>query len=249
MSSHARNRIIYIHGFDFEAKGYLMPELEKLVRQTLPNTNNPAWVEHWSPLKDTRNNSFKEVAEQLAEEIRDGGAYERQYAVCHSMGGLIARQLCLLPGVHLDGILTISSPHEGTADWVDLGSWWLGRGPQSLMQGSSDLRELNQLDYAFHRKYHFVGVQCYGLSGVYFGLNDNDTVVERASQQGVNLGDDINRYNLIANYGNNLVPQGPSGDKLCPHNFVIDHAIDTVLGHISFDKAQLELAIQNCIKL
>lgn len=251
--SHARHRIIYIHGYEAKGKGYLMPAIESLVRRTLPNTNKPDWVEHWSPLSDTKKFTFKEVAEQLAKIIREGGAYEKQYAVCHSMGGLIARQMCLMPGVRFDGILTLCSPHEGTARWISVGSdhadWYFGAGPKSLIAESPDLRALNESDEKYHRLYHCVGVQCFGKTILHNGLNENDTVVELKSQHLNSLNSTIQRYTMCVDYGNNDVPQGATADKLCPHNFVVDHAVDTAHGHISFDNSPLINAIRNCIKL
>ncbi|MEQ1914372.1 MAG: hypothetical protein HOP24_05000 [Sideroxydans sp.] len=251
--SHARNRIIYIHGYEHHGQGYTMPAIESLVRSTIPNTCYSSYVEHWSPLMDTRNHTFKEVAEQLAQKIRDGGAYEKQYAVCHSMGGLIARQMCLMPGVRFDGILTLCSPHEGTASWISVGSnyadWYFGAGPKSLIAESPDLRLLNESDEKHHRLYHCVGVECFGKTILHNGLNENDSVVELKSQHLHNSNSPIQRYTMRVDYGNHDVPQGATGDKLCPHNFVVDHAEDTSQGHISFDNTPLINAIRNCIKL
>jgi pimeloyl-ACP methyl ester carboxylesterase len=254
--SHARNRIIYIHGYEPHGQGYTMPAIESLVRSTLPNTCYSSYVEHWSPLMDTRNHTFKEVAEQLAQEIRDGGAYEKQYAVCHSMGGLIARQMCLMPGVKLDGIVTLCSPHEGVADWMEKSiqvgrEWFAGRGPLSLLKGHPDLRELNDSAARFRGNNHFVGVKCHGHSGPQFWVldHDNDTVVEHVSQQGAHVSGNIQRYTMVVDYGSNNVPQGLVGDKLCPHNFVVEQAEYPSQDHISFDNAPLISAIRNCIKL
>ncbi|TNC93675.1 MAG: hypothetical protein FD121_1665, partial [Gallionellaceae bacterium] len=203
MSQHARHRIIYLHGFEGHGIGYTMPQLENLIRQTVPGANNDSLVEHWSPLKNTKEFTFVEVAEQLASDIRNGGAYEKQYAVCHSMGGIIARQLCVL-GIHFDGVLTIGSPHIGTAWWINGGNWFSGRGPMSIADYSEDLKRLNRSDAAHAHKYSFVGIACYGKApGVFQPAkpHQNDTISELFSQFGGGTVGSRNTYELTVDYG------------------------------------------------
>lgn len=246
-----RNLITYIHGFDPDHDGYLMPELKKLVESVVPNAANKDLTFSWEPRKDTCAYTFKQVAEQLARSMSNVGNYEKHYAVCHSMGGLIARQLMVM-GIRFDGIITINSPHEGTALWSSSGSWLLGAGPQSLLPISEDLHALNISDEVDRHRYHFVGVECYGISGAIIGLpqgHKNDTLVELSSQLGESLGQDIKRYTIKVDYQNTHVPQATMSIPCHPHSFVIDHAMDGTFRNIYFDNAPLKEAIRNCIEI
>lgn len=247
-----KNLIVYIHGFDKDYDGYFMPELKRLVEVVVPNAADQNLTTVKQPRFDSRNYSFAQCAQRLVGDLSNEGPYNKKFAICHSMGGLIARQMETY-GFGFDGVLTINSPHEGTAAWTNVGSWALGDGPKSLLPISKDLELLNKRDVICRKHYHFVGVKCYGISGAITGLplpdeHRNDTLVELASQLGTGLEGGISQYELRLDYHLRFVPQAVLGTPNNPHTFVIEHPFGDT-DYPSFDNGPLKEAIKNCIKI
>lgn len=209
--------IVYLHGFNPVGEGYRMPKLiDYLIRQ-VPNANYCSSI---APMYETYSHTFVEIADLLMRQYGQKiSAFRRRYAVCHSMGGVIARQMNLL-GANFDAVVTLNTPHDGTANWVNgLSSIFKTRGGLSIASGSPDLNDLNNCDQAFHARYHFVGVSYHGkapLSPLFPCANDNDTVVERPSQLAENLGSHIHRYPINLDFGDKFAPEFIGSE--CPHN-------------------------------
>ncbi len=255
--------ISYIHGWSLSGNPYDLPSVQRLVEATLAQQGyDPAQIQISSQsvhMKDTRNYTFIQCSHQLMQTgwMQNGAGFDRHYAVCHSMGGLVARTMMVL-GYRFDGVLTINSPHRGTAGWTTggsiIGSVFVGPGAQSMMNISQDLGWLNETDGALRSRLYCVGVRCYGVGPVNIGppiphTHDNDTLIEMASQLGAGLGDAVHRYEIMVNYGLNFVPQACAATPGHPHNFVVDFAAEGGNGMVGFDNGPLRQAIADCIRL
>lgn len=239
-----KNIILYVHGFCIDGSGYAMPELIDYVSTNVSGASQCKIIQ-------ARYNSwdytFVEVAEQLMQKYGQELAQAAQcYAVCHSMGGVVARQMNVL-GANFNAVVTLDTPHEGTARWVkqisEVGELFGARGAGSLEPGSDELEALNSQDGAYRASYHFVGVTYQGVS-----FNDNDTVVERPSQLGENIGDEIQRYVIQLDFGIVIVPQMIG--KECPHNSLFTYPNgDNPLLTSTADTSLLLAALQNAIRL
>lgn len=248
----SKNLIIYIHGFDADHDGYYMPELVKLVNTIVPNAADETLTTIKQPRFDSRNFTFNECARKLIQSVGSTSEYKKKFAVCHSMGGLIARQMEVY-GFRFDGVLTLNTPHEGTAAWTNIGSWACGPGPQSMLPISKDLENLNKMDVICRDHYHFVGVKCYGISGLGSPIpipqeHQNDTLVELASQLGTGLEGGMSQYELRLDYHVSFVPQAITGVSGHPHSFVVEHPFGGT-DYPSFDNTPLKNAIRKCIDI
>ncbi|WP_088311381.1 hypothetical protein [Novosphingobium sp. B 225] len=255
--------ISYIHGWSLSGNPYDLPSVQRLVDATLAQQGiNPAAIQISSQsvhMKDTRNYTFIQCAHQLMQTgwMQNGAGFDRHYAVCHSMGGLVARTMMVL-GYRFDGVLTLNTPHHGTAGWTTggsiVGSVFVGPGAQSMMNISQDLRWLNETDGPLRDRLYCLGVRCHGIGPVSLGppipwTHDNDTLIEYASQTAAGLGDAVRRYGTLVDYGVNFVPQACAATPGHPHNFVIDFAAEQGSGPFKFDNTPLRQAIVDCIRL
>ncbi len=245
-----RDLIVYLHGFDFTGHGYAMPKLTDYVNRNVPGASA---CTTWAPLFNSRDYTFLSVAHQLVHQSAALPRYRRRFAICHSMGGVIARQLNLL-GANFDAIVTLNSPHEGTAGWTMALTWFVCEASKSLLPLSADLANLNARDGQFRGRYHFVGVWYHGLSPTVVPMpphdNDNDTLIERVSQTGDHLGADIQRYRVKLEFGwtsaRPAIGVGP-GAEMGPHNTLVTYP-DGDNPMARADTSPLASALRNAIR-
>jgi len=198
--------IVYLHGYDLTGQGYDMPRLREYVRTHVPGADRCAW---WAPLYNSVDLPFPVAAQRLAEASQALPSYRRRFAVCHSMGGLVARQLNLM-GAGFEAVVTLATPHEGTAGWVVTPP---GSALSMSPTLSQDLQNINASDAALRSRVHAVGVRYRGRSLVEprdTKEHDDDTLIQLASQLGTNLHFQ-NWYAVRMDFGDLVAPQAMLG--------------------------------------
>jgi pimeloyl-ACP methyl ester carboxylesterase len=152
----------------------------------------------WSVDYKTHWRSFAASARDIGAVMRDQPHdFSHTVFVGFSMGGLVARQM-VADGFRCHALLTIATPHGGTAPWVpphSPGTWALSR-------WSTRLRALNAnpADKACRRRYHFFAVTYRDR----LGYHDDDSIVTARSALGANLGPIAQRKKIQLNYGQEL---------------------------------------------
>lgn len=127
--------VILVHGY-FSNRGTLCRLAEALDRAGTGPVIVPSLPAVVAPIE-----TFAAHLEIVVREVTDASGQGRAILVCHSMGGLIARTyLQAHGGGRIAGIVTLGSPHHGSALAV-LGS---GENGRQMRPGSDFLRRLGE---------------------------------------------------------------------------------------------------------
>ena len=128
-----RTPVLLVHGF-FSNRGYF----GALVRALDADGYRAVYTGNFSATFATIERFAAELAQRI-EEVCAATAQPRVILVCHSMGGLAAREYCRVHGpARVDRLVTIASPHHGTA----LATFGLGANAREMLPASAFLQKL-----------------------------------------------------------------------------------------------------------
>ena len=248
----AQDLIVYIHGFDITGNGYEMPQLVRYINENVPGAAHCAT---WSPIYNSRDHSFLEATRLLMAVSQTLPTYRRRFAVCHSMGGVVARQLNLF-GANFETIVTLNTPHQGTAFWTSALTIATVRGGQSLLPNSSDLHALNRDDGHLRGRLHCVGVfyrgfvQTWPIPSIPWSTDhDDDTLIQRASQMADGLENVASRHWTRMDYGLAAPVQSIGWDSThSPHAALVEFPWGNH-PHVRFDTAPMLAALRTALRL
>jgi pimeloyl-ACP methyl ester carboxylesterase len=190
--SSSSKHCILLHGWN--SPSWYMDGIQDAL-QALPTAQD--W-NFWQVEYPTHFRSFAKSAQTIAEALsQQPHEFSRVVLVGFSMGGLVARQM-VADGFACDALVTICSPHEGTARWVpphSPGTWALSR-------WSPLLRALNgnTIDQAARKRYYFFAVTYRDR----LGHHEDDGIVTARSALGTGLGKVALRRKIKLNYGNEV---------------------------------------------
>jgi pimeloyl-ACP methyl ester carboxylesterase len=183
----AKGSCVLLHGWDSTGSD-MAPIITAL--QKLPTASG--W-EFYAWTYDTHFSTFVEAAHTLFPQT---DLLPRPIILLgYSEGGIVARQL-VADGLQIKALVTICSPHLGTATWIPTPDF----GSASVAPSSQDLKNLNSSskDITHRKLYHFFAITCDDLLGhhdddgvvlAYSALGDRWAVAERRI---INL--DYNNY-------------------------------------------------------
>jgi pimeloyl-ACP methyl ester carboxylesterase len=178
---------VILHGWNSKASD-MFP-----VRDALRKLAPPGWMLHTLSY-DSHDHSFRESANDIAAFLeRQGLARSSMLLIGYSMGGVVARQMAA-DGFPCAALVTVCAPHRGTAAWVPTPN----KGSLSIAPHSEDIRNLNAMysDRKLRGRYYFHAVTYTDIRG----YQDNDTVVEKTSALGLELGPEIHRHAIHLSY-------------------------------------------------
>jgi len=125
--------VVLVHGY-FANRGYFAP----LVRALEEGGAGPVFAPNFTSTFATIERFSDELHAQI-ERITQGTRQPRVILVCHSMGGLAARDyLCRRGSARVARLVTIGTPHAGTL----LARFASGANARQMQPGSAFLREL-----------------------------------------------------------------------------------------------------------
>ena len=133
LASSTRVPVILVHGY-FSNRGTVSPLAHALDAAGVGPVFVPSFPAVVAPIE-----VFAGHLERIVRQVTEATGQARVILVCHSMGGLVARSYLATHGAgRVAGIVTLGSPHHGTAVAV-LGSGHNGR---QMRLGSAFLQEL-----------------------------------------------------------------------------------------------------------
>ena len=133
----ARAPVIMVHGY-MSNRGYFRALIAALERSGA----GPVFAPNFTVFLSSIDLYAAELHAQV-ERIARGCGQDRVVLVCHSMGGLAARQYLREHGAgRVSKLVTIASPHQGTV----LASMGLGLNARQMHRGGEFLRELAQAE-------------------------------------------------------------------------------------------------------
>jgi pimeloyl-ACP methyl ester carboxylesterase len=183
---------ILLHGWN--SPSWYMDDIGETLRALPQAAGWHFWLvnykTHWRSFAD----SARDISAAMHEQAHD---FSHTVFVGFSMGGLVARQM-VADGFSCRALVTIATPHQGTAPWVpphSPGTWALSR-------WSTHLRALNTnpADKACRSRYHFFAVTYRDR----LGYHDDDSIVTARSALGASLGPVAQRKKIQLNYGQEL---------------------------------------------
>jgi pimeloyl-ACP methyl ester carboxylesterase len=131
--------VILVHGY-MSNRGYFRPLVRWLEAQGVAPVFTPNF-----PVLFTSIETFADVLHVEIERIATGCEQERVILVCHSMGGLAAREYLRTHGARrVRRLVTIASPHHGTA----LAAAGLGLNARQMCRGCGFLAALEKSEKA-----------------------------------------------------------------------------------------------------
>jgi triacylglycerol esterase/lipase EstA (alpha/beta hydrolase family) len=129
----AHTPVLLVHGF-FSNRGYF----GALVRALDADADRAVYTGNFSATFATIERFAAELGERI-EAVCAAAGQPRVILVCHSMGGLAAREYFRVHGTaRVERLVTIASPHHGTA----LATFGLGANARQMMRGSAFLARL-----------------------------------------------------------------------------------------------------------
>lgn len=127
--------IVLVHGY-LSNRGYFRPLVRALEGEGLGPVFTPTF-----PVVLASIESFAAELAAFVERVAQGCGHGKVILVCHSMGGLAAREYMRVHGAgRIARLVTIASPHHGTA----LASLGLGLNARQMRRGSEFLRRLEE---------------------------------------------------------------------------------------------------------
>jgi len=139
LSRSPRVPVVLVHGY-LSNRGYFRP----LVRALEATGDGPVFAPTF-PVVLSSIEAFAEELRAAVERIAIGCGHGKVILVCHSMGGLAAREYMRVHGAgRVAKLVTIASPHHGTA----LASLGLGLNARQMRRDSHFLRRLEQSEAA-----------------------------------------------------------------------------------------------------
>jgi pimeloyl-ACP methyl ester carboxylesterase len=137
-SGRGRTPVVFLHGY-LSNRGFWAP----MVRWLEARGVERIYVPNYKAVFSNVDRGVEELRAEI-ERIAAGGAH-RVVLVCHSLGGLIARQYIREHGEkRIARLVTIASPHHGTV----LSRLGIGEHARQMEQGSEFLRGLEQAEAA-----------------------------------------------------------------------------------------------------
>ncbi|HUP31227.1 MAG TPA: alpha/beta fold hydrolase [Usitatibacter sp.] len=133
----SRTPVLLVHGF-FSNRGYF----RTLVRTLDASSGRAVYTGNFSATFATIERFAAELHERI-EEVCASSRQPRVILVCHSMGGLAAREyLRVRGGARVERLVTIASPHRGTA----LATFGMGANARQMARDSEFLRALEAFE-------------------------------------------------------------------------------------------------------
>jgi pimeloyl-ACP methyl ester carboxylesterase len=134
-----RTPVVLVHGY-MSNRGYFRPLARWLESQGM----GPVYAPNFPVLFTTIEEFAAELHREI-ERIATGCAQPRVILVCHSMGGLAAREYLREHGAgRVARLITIASPHHGTA----VAALGVGRNARQMHRGSEFLERLHAAECA-----------------------------------------------------------------------------------------------------
>lgn len=132
--------VVLVHGY-LSNRGYFKPLVRAL--EADPRVG-PVFTPNF-PVLATSIERFADELHAAVESIAEGCGHGKVILVCHSMGGLAAREYLRTRGAaRVARVVTIASPHHGT----DLASMGMGLNARQMARGSEFLRRLEASEAA-----------------------------------------------------------------------------------------------------